>query len=171
MHHRNLASLYKNLSLKDNFKQELEKCFDLFNQLETLSPLGAKSRAVGIYRSYCIEHDDTERNLQLVLKLVKNYPYDATFHYKLASLYDNKKQYEMALKAIEKALVYSYGPPWVKAIVKKSKILLKQKKKQAAFKVLQDALGEIVFEKHNNRKYWLETLRNNYEKLKKELKN
>ena len=77
----------------------------------------------------------------------------------------------MALDSIEKALIYSYGSPWVKAVIQKSKILQKQKKKRAAFQTLKEALNEIVFEKDDKRTYWLDTLRKEYEALKAELKN
>lgn len=170
-YHRKNSQINEKLAMKDKAAAELEKCLDNYDKLEAYTPLGSKSRAAGIYRSYCVDRENTDKNLELVLKLAKNYPYDSTFHSKLASLYMKKEQYQMALDSIEKALIYSYGSPWVKAVIQKSKILQKQKKKRAAFQTLKEALNEIVFEKDDKRTYWLDTLRKEYEALKAELKN
>jgi thiol-disulfide isomerase/thioredoxin len=168
--HRKNSSIYKTTFRKSRSKDELAACLKQYDQLEAFTPLKEKSRAVGIYRSYCVDREDTEKNLELVLKLAKNYPYDSTFHSKLARLYFKKEDYTKALEWTEKALTYSYGVNWLRAVLQKSKILKKQKKKRAAFNTLKEALNDIVYEKDNKRTYWQDTLRKEYETLKSELK-
>lgn len=131
-----------------DMSKNYKRCFDGYEKLYALTPLKEKSRAVRFQQLYCLkELDQSKKNLDVIMSLAKDYPYEETFQRKLTSYYLDKKEYAKALEYNEKALKYSYGFMWAQNMSLKAKIFTALNKKAEAIKVLDEALGEIVLQK------------------------
>ncbi len=134
--------------------EQYSLCLKEWDAAEKTSPLKEKSRAVRIHKINCMGESQTDQKLTVIESLVKDYPYDSTFHRFMASHYLKQKDFLKALKSNEKAIQYSYGDRWAVNVASRVEILMAAQKNQEALVFLREKLPEIRLEK-DNKKMWV----------------
>lgn len=148
------------------------KCMSLYSQLEQYTPLGKKSRAVRFEKLYCMKGLKNNSNkLNLIKSLVRDYPYDETFHRMLSKHYREKKDYVRALSSNDLALRYAYGDSWVRNVLDRVRIYRAMGKDASAYDFIKKNLGELQLTKDGKKTWWMKSIRKEYEALKEKLSN
>jgi len=152
-----LASFFE--EPEEKVKALYAECKSQYDDLYELTPLKKKSRTVRLEQISCIKEEG--QNLELLISLAKDYPYEETFHRKLSSHYSKNKDYVKALKEAELAVDYSYGGFWVMNMSKKAEVLEKLNRKKEALSVVETALSEVVIDDVDDKRlnYMLKNLR------------
>ena len=150
---------------KKNQKFLYAQCVQDFDKLYDVTPLSKKSRSVRIEQIGCLKGEN--QSVELLKSLVKDYPYEETFHRKLAKHYAKSKNYQKALENNQKAIDYSYGYMWIYNVADRADYLRKMSKDKEALHLVEFALSEVVLNKEDIRSNnALKSLRVQYDALK-----
>ena len=167
------SAVYSKIKAKlyDFFEEEKKamsfysQCVEDFEKLYEVSPLGKKSRSVRIEQIGCVK--DENQGAEILKTLAKDYPFEETFHRKLARLYAKENKYEKALDNNQRAIDYSYGYMWLYNVAERVKYLKELSREQEALELVESALSEVVLNKEDARtNNALQSLRAQYDTLK-----
>lgn len=160
------AGLFKLEGNKDKERSAKKICQAMWAMAEEFSPLKNKSRTARIESLKCIPKDEIEQSQKVVESLVKDYPYEYTFHTKLAKIFMKKKSFEKALKANSKAVRYAYGDSWAAALTQRVDILKALGRSSEALSLLEKSMGEISLDADSNKNWFMNKVRAQIKELK-----
>ncbi|MBT4761549.1 MAG: thioredoxin family protein [Bdellovibrionaceae bacterium] len=164
------ATALKTQNKKEKVAVLYKECLQQLNLLYEYSPLKSRSRAIRFEQMGCLQEEDEKQSLEIMLSLVNDYPYESTFHSKLARIYLKKKDLPKAMSSVDKAIKYAYGNGWFSAIALRVKILMKMGKNKQALKLINSTLGEMTLTKNHKKNWILNSLRSLQKKVLEKLK-
>lgn len=141
------------------------QCVSDYNDLYTVTPLGKRSRSVRIEQIACLKGDS--QSIEILNSLAEDYPFEETFHRKLAKQYAKKKQFDLALEYNQKAIDYSYGYMWIYNVAERANYLRQASKQKEALALVESAMSEVILNKEDPRvNSALKSLRAQYDALR-----
>lgn len=168
--YKTLAKISESQGIKSLAEQGFKKCSQYWAELKEMSPLGEQSRASRIESLSCLSSIESPQKLTMIQTLIKDFPFDATFHRYLASHYLKSKQFDKALEANSKAIQFSYGDSWAKNRLQRVSILQAKGEKNLALQSIEESLKEVSLDRNDNKRWWLNSLRAQQKQLRKEIK-
>jgi hypothetical protein len=159
------ANLAEYFGEEEVSKKLFNQCVQNFEDLYAISPLNKKSRSVRIEQVSCLKEES--QSVEILESLVKDYPFEETFHRKLAKHYAKKNNFKKALESNQNAIDYSYGYMWIYNVSERASYIRKASMNQEARELVESALAEVVLSKEDARvNNALKSLRAQYEALK-----
>ena len=150
---------------KSKTKSLYARCVQDFDKLYEISPLGKKSRFIRIEQVDCLKSEGEE--VEVLKSLAQDYPFEETFHRKLATHYAKNKAFKKALASNQNAIDYSYGYMWIYNVAERANYLRKVSKNKEALTLVEFALSEVVLNKEDTRlNRALKSLRAQYNALR-----
>jgi len=103
------------------------------------------SRGLNQNRASCLLHADRSEEAEKIYQsLIKEFPGEYTFHFNYSRALFSLKKYAPAFEQIEIAEPLAYGDNWLRTMALKARILLAEKNKSEAIKMVDEALSRII---------------------------
>lgn len=144
------GEIYLKLEQKEKSIQAYLQAADAFGAMAKQSTLKV-SRGPNLERAYCLyKAEKLEEAAVLYESMINAYPQEFTFNYNYASVLFRLKKSDKALPYASKAVDYSYGDNWIRAVSLKAKIEMALEQYSLAEKSVRFALEKVTLPKQEN---------------------